>query len=141
MVVVQGGEEEEQRGSFASYYPWLLARYKTLCRAKDPSDSRTVTLRETQRRGHSGSAYHYNLSWKTNRATESCLSLFRRLIGIIVFPSGISSTLSQGILLLRITLHFRTFPASFFFLRGNKEAEDRRTTRGKKVPLYLSCCA
>lgn len=45
MVVVQGGEGEEQRGSFASYYPWLLAPYKTLYRTGDPSDARTVIPR------------------------------------------------------------------------------------------------
>lgn len=100
MVVVQGGEEEEQRGSFASYYPSPLARYKTLCRAGDPSDSRTVIPRETQRHGYIGSAYHYNLSGKTNRAIENCLYLLQRLIGInsvtCLFPSGISFKLLQG---------------------------------------------
>lgn len=61
--------------------PWLLARYKTLCGATDPSDSRTVTLNETQRRGHAGSAYHYHLSWGNKQGPpKSCLCLLRRLI-------------------------------------------------------------
>lgn len=89
----------------------LLARYKTLCRAGDPSDKHTVIERERERQREtetcflcSGSAYHYQSSGKINKAIESCLFLLRRLIGInIIFPSGISFTrFCRRILLLRI---------------------------------------
>ena len=45
LLLLQGGEGEEQRGSFASYYPSLLAPYKSLYRTGDPSDARTLLAR------------------------------------------------------------------------------------------------
>lgn len=39
------GKERSRGGSFASYYPSLLAPYKTLYRTGDPSDARTVIPR------------------------------------------------------------------------------------------------
>lgn len=75
------GKERSRGAHLHLITPWLLARYKTLCGATDPSDSRTVTLNETQRRGHAGSAYHYHLSWGNKQGPpKSCHCLLRRLI-------------------------------------------------------------
>lgn len=76
----------------------LLAWYKTLCKAGDPSDIRTVTPREAERDGDLFSAHHYQSSGKINKAIESYVFLLHRLTGInsLIFPSGISFTLLQG---------------------------------------------
>lgn len=78
------GKERSRGAHLHLITPWSLARYKTLCGATDPSDSRNITLNETQRRGDAGSAYHYHfLSFRlgeTNRGPPKAVSLLRRLI-------------------------------------------------------------
>lgn len=107
------GKERSRGAHLHLITPWSLARYKTLCGATDPSDSRNITLNETQRRGDAGSAYHYHfyhLGWGKQTGGHQKLSLSVATIDLELLLLYYQQELfelfffkKQGILLLRIT--------------------------------------
>lgn len=110
----------------------LLAPYKTLHGAVDPSDTRTATPRKTERTADLFSVFMISISWsikwKNKQAHQELL--LHRLIGINSFHQGFHSRFFEWISLLGITLHCNSLSVTNFrSVLENIEAEDRRTKR------------